>query len=196
MFGMSPSDFRASRSAANQAAPESPSGTHYEDTSGYRPPDYGDPPTVEIQTLGPQCIVFLRHTGPYDQVGATWAKLAAWAGPRGLFGPGTRFLGVSYDDPDVTPPEKLRYDAALTVSRPVEPQGEFGVTELAGGEYATLIHKGPYETLSRSYRALFGAWLPASGREVRDAPAFEVYLNSPQTAAPQELLTVIHVPLA
>jgi len=196
MFGMSPSDFRASRSAENQAAPESPSGTHFDDTSGYHPPDCGEPPAVEIKTLQPQKVVFLRHVGPYDQVGATWGKLGAWAGPRGLFGPATRFLGISYDDPDITPPDKLRYDAAITISRPVEPSGEFGVTELAGGEYATLTHKGPYDTISHTYRALFGGWLPKSGRELRDAPAFEVYLNSPQTTAPADLLTVIHVPIA
>jgi AraC family transcriptional regulator len=196
MFGMSPSEYRASRSAENRAAPESPSGTHFDDASGYHPPDYGEPPAVEVQTLQPQRVVFLRHTGPYNQVGATWAKLAAWAGPRGLFGPATRFLGISYDDPDITAPDKLRYDAAMTVSRPVAPEGEFGVTELAGGDYATLLHKGPYETLSRSYRLLFGGWLPKSGRELRDAPAFEIYLNSPQNTRPEELRTMIHVPLA
>ena len=140
-------------------------------------------------------MVFLRHRGPYDQVGATWAKLTAWAGPRGLFGPAMRFLGIAWDDPQITPPDKLRYDAAITVSRPVEPEGEIGVTEIAGGEYATLLHKGPYETLGLSYAALLGAWLPASGRELRDAPCFELYLNSPQTVQPRELLTVIHAPL-
>jgi AraC family transcriptional regulator len=128
-------------------------------------------------------------------VGATWGKLAAWAGPRGLFGPATRFIGVSYDDPQITPPEKLRYEAAITVSRPVQPEGEFGVMELAGGEYATLMHKGPYETLGRAYQMLLGAWLPQSGRELRDAPCFEAYLNSPQNTRPEELLTVIHAPV-
>jgi len=191
MFGMSPSQFRA----AHEGAPDSPSGVHYDDASGYHPPDYGAPPPVEIKTLGPQRVVFLRHTGPYDQVGATWGKLAAWAGPRGLFGPATRFIGVSYDDPQITPPEKLRYDAAITVSRPVQPEGEFGVMEIAGGDYATLMHKGPYETLERAYQMLLGAWLPQSGRELRDAPCFEVYLNSPQNTRPEELLTVIHAPV-
>jgi len=196
MFGMSPSDFRAARSAACQAAPESPSGTHYDNTSGYHPPDYGDPPAIEVKTLKPQRVVFLRHIGPYDKVGDTWARLGAWAGPRGLFGPATRCLGISYDDPEITPAGKLRYDAAIAVNRPVEPSGEIGVMEMAGGDYATLTHKGPYENLSRAYRALFGGWLPASGRELRDAPAFELYVNSPQTTQPEELLTVIHVPLA
>ncbi len=192
MFGMPPSQFRA----AHQGAPDSPSGVHYDDASGYHPPDYGAPPPVEIKTLPPQRVVFLRHAGPYDQVGATWGKLSAWAGPRGVFGPSTRFIGVSYDDPQIAAPEKLRYDAAITVSRPVQPEGEFGVTDIAGGDYATLMHKGPYETLGRAYQVLLGAWLPQSGRELRDVPCFEVYLNSPQTTRPEELLTLIHVPVA
>ncbi|HTS62735.1 MAG TPA: AraC family transcriptional regulator [Candidatus Acidoferrales bacterium] len=182
MFGMSPSEFRASR----EKAPE---------PGGYRPPDYGAPPPVEIHSLPPQTVVFLRHVGPYDQVGATWGRFAMWAGMRGLIGPATRFLGISWDDPEITPPEKLRYDAAITLARPIQPEGEFGVTELAGGEYATLLHKGPYEKLSASYRLIFGGWLPGSGRELRDAPCFELYLNSPQNARPEELLTVIHVPV-
>ncbi len=191
MFETSPSEFRAGR----RAAPDSPSGVHYNDASGYHTPDYGKLPPVEVVTLPPQRILFVRHVGPYDAVGATWSRLGAWAGRRGLIGPATRFLGISWDDPDITPGEKLRYDAAITLSRPVEPEGEFGVTELAGGDYATIRHTGPYETLSRAYQMLLGGWLPQSGRELRDAPCFEVYLNSPQVAKPEELVTVIHVPL-
>jgi len=177
MFGVPPSQFRG---GAREAL---------------RPPDYGDPPAVEIKTLDPMRVVFLRHSGPYDAVGATWGRLAMWAGMRGLIGPASRFLGISWDDPEITPPEKLRYDAAITLARPIAPEGEFGVTEIAGGEYATLLHKGPYEKLSVAYRLMFGAWLPGGSRELRDAPCFEQYLNSPQTARPEELLTVIHAPL-
>lgn len=190
MFGLPPSQYRAAHEK-----PASPSGVHFEDTGGYHPPDYGVPPAVEIKTLPPQRVVFLRHQGPYDKVGATWSKLAAWAGAHGLFGPATRFLGISWDDPQITPPDKLRYDAAIAVSRPVEPEGEIGVTEIAGGEYATILHKGPYETLGRTYQMLLGSWLPQSGRELRDVPCFELYLNSPQTARPEELLTVVHAPV-
>ena len=92
--------------------------------------------------------------------------------------------------------EKLRYDADITVSRPVQPEGDIGVTELAGGPYATIVHKGPYPTLGGAYQALFGDWLPASGRELRNDPCLESYLNSPQNTRPEDLLTAIHVPLA
>lgn len=93
------------------------------------------------------------------------------------------------------PPEKVRYDAAIVLTRPVEPEGEFGVTELPGGSYAAFTHRGPYESLGQTYQRFFGAWLPQSGREVREAEAFEEYLNSPMNARPEDLLTRIHVPL-
>jgi AraC family transcriptional regulator len=40
-----------------------------------------------------------------------------------------------------------------------------------------------------------GEWLASSGRELRSAPPFEVYRNSPQTTAPADLLTDIYLPL-
>jgi AraC family transcriptional regulator len=81
------------------------------------------------------------------------------------------------------------------VSRPVEPEGEFGVTDLPAGRYAVVTHRGPYENLSKTYQRVYGGWLPRSGYELRDAPAFEQYLNAPQNTRPEDLLTVIHVPV-
>ncbi|MGO9258664.1 MAG: GyrI-like domain-containing protein [Bryobacteraceae bacterium] len=191
MFGVSPSAYRT----AHKPAPESGSGTHFDDVAGYRPPDYPDPPPVEVKELSPMRAVFLRHVGPYTQVGATWGRLMAWAGRRGLLGPGMKLIGIVHDDPDVTPPDKVRYDAAVTVNRPVEPEGEFGVMEIGGGGYAVVLHKGPYEGLGKAYQRIYGGWLPKSGYALRDAPAFEQYLNSPQSAKPEDLVTLIHVPL-
>ena len=65
----------------------------------------------------------------------------------------------------------------------------------AGGRYAVATHKGPYSELSKTYRSLYGGWLPQSGHRLRDVPAFEQYLNSPQNTRPEDLLTLIHVPL-
>jgi AraC family transcriptional regulator len=192
MFKAHPSEYRA----AHQAAPDSPSGTHWDDVSGYRPPNYGEPLPVEVKTLPPFKIVFLRHVGPYSQVGATWGRLMSWAGRRGLLGPQVRMLGIVHDDPEVTPGDKVRYDAAVVVSRPVEPEGEFGVTEIPDGEYAVFTHRGPYESLGETYKRFFGDWLPKNGREVRDAEMFEEYLNSPMNTKPENLVTSIHVPMA
>jgi AraC family transcriptional regulator len=191
LFSMSPSQFRV----ADEPLPNSPSGVHYNNSLGYRTPDYGDAP-VAITTIEPRSIAYIRHTGPYNQLTATWRTLVQWALPRGLFGPSAWFLGVAHHDPDIVAPHQVYYDAAITVSQDIHPEPPIGIMELAGGEYVTMMHKGPYELLGRSFQRLLGGWLPTSGRELRDAPAFDQYLNSPHNTRPDELVTVIHIPLA
>jgi len=191
MFGIPPSTFRQ----AHKDAPECQSGTHFDDVKGYHLPDYPDLPAVEVKELAPKRVVFLRHVGSYSDVGATWGRLIAWTGQRGLLGPGMEMLGIVHDDPEVTPADKIRYDAAVVVSRPVEAEGEFGVMEIPGGPYAVVTHRGPYETLCKTYQRAYGGWLPASGRTLRDVPAFEQYVNSPSNTPPEDLVTLIHMPL-
>jgi AraC family transcriptional regulator len=152
---------------------------------------------VTINRKDPIRVAYIRATGPYMQSAMeAWTKLMAWAGPKGLFGPKTRFIGVGHDDPASTSPEHIRYDACITVEEELQADGEAGVTVIPGGDYATVVHKGPYEQLERTYMWLYGEWLPKSGREASPKPCYEVYLNSPQTTPPEELLTEINVPLA
>ena len=76
----------------------------------------------------------------------------------------------------------------------VIPEGTVELT-LAGGRHAVLHYRGPYAGLMAGYTQLYGTWLPTSGQEPRDAPPFELYLNSPMETAPADLLTDICVPL-
>jgi AraC family transcriptional regulator len=99
-----------------------------------------------------------------------------------------------HDDPEVTPPDKVRYDACLVVDDRFQPEGEVGLQEI-GGDYAVATHRGPYDALGEVYAWVCGQWLPGSGRELRSAASVEVYQNSPQEAKPAELLTDIHLPL-
>ncbi len=150
---------------------------------------------ASIVQLPARRVAFVRHVGPYADCGAAWEKLCAWAGPRGLLGPQTQFIGVCHDDPETTPPDKVRYDACITAPDAAAPEGEVGVQELAGGDFARTVHQGPYENLSATYNALCGQWIPAQGREMRHAPSLEVYLNTPDRTPPQDLRTEVLVPL-
>jgi AraC family transcriptional regulator len=96
MFNVSPSAYRD----AHKPAPDSASGTHLDDVSGYHAPGHPDVPPVELKDLPPARIVFLRHVGPYHEVGATWGRLMSWAGKRRLLGPGMKLIGIVHDDPD------------------------------------------------------------------------------------------------
>lgn len=151
---------------------------------------------VRIEKIEPQRVAFIRHVGPYDQVGNVWEKLCLWAAPKGLLGPGIKMLGISYDDPSITDADKLRYEAAITVDDSIAAEGEVGIQTIYGGEYAVVTHQGAYTKLSESYNWLYRKWLKESKREPAHAPCFEWYINDPESTPEDELLTDIYLPLS
>jgi AraC family transcriptional regulator len=197
-FGEPPSAFRNQVGGHDGKMP-SPAGIHLATdgrTPGFRPVrDEGAAMDVKICERDPLRVAFIRHVGPYDQCGKAWERLCEWAGPNGLMGPGAEMLGVCHDDPDVTPPGRIRYDACITVDAGIEPEGDVGVQTLAGGPYARFTHHGAYDRLGETYAALMGQWLPRSGRRLRSEPCIEAYLNDPDGTDPEDLVTDIYVPL-
>ena len=150
----------------------------------------------EIRTRSDKTIVYVRRTGNYTKMaGEAWNALCKFAFPRGLMGKNTECLGIGHDDPSITPEDKLRYDACITVDKAVKPEGEVGVTTLKGGRYAVFMHKGPYENLNQTYQAIYKDWLPSSGIKLRDCACFELYLDDPQRTKPENLKTEICVPI-
>jgi AraC family transcriptional regulator len=151
--------------------------------------------TPEIRQRPATHVAFVRHTGPYASVGAAWQKIYSFAGSRQLLGPKTSYIGIGHDDPKLTASEQLRYDACITLDRELPPAGEVGVQTIPGGRYAVFFHSGPYENFSTTYDAIFRDWLPNSREQLRNQPAFELYLNTPDNTAPADLRTEIWVPL-
>ena len=195
LFGLSPSEYRKSRGMV--AYGPSRAGIHYSGTGsldGFRPIRHEAPLPVRLETLAPARVAFRRHVGAYADVGQTWSALMAWAGPRGLVGPASRFCGIVHDDPEVTPPEKMRYDAAFTIGDGVAVEGAIGV-QMIEGRFVVTTHRGSYETISQTYHRLCGEWLPLSGKELRSGPSLEFYLNSPRSVPAEDLMTAIYLPL-
>lgn len=150
---------------------------------------------VKIENIEPMRVAFVRHVGPYNQAGVAWEKLCTHLGKEGCLGPESKFVGICYDDPEVTPPEKIRYDACITVDESFVPTDEIGVQTIGGGEYAVTTHFGPYDNLSQTYSRLFRDWLMKSDREISQDPCMEFYLNDPESTEPDDLLTDVCLPL-
>jgi AraC family transcriptional regulator len=105
-------------------------------------------------------------------------------------------VGLCYDDPDVTDPARIRYDAAYVVQRPIEPGGGIEFYELPAGDYVTAVHRGPYTGLSLAYAGLYRHWLRNGSTGIADGPTLEFYLNHPGDTDAASLLTRICIPLA
>jgi AraC family transcriptional regulator len=184
-FGASPTVFRQARRHALAPTPMTLSLDSSAKEISMQP---------EIRTREETVVVYARRIGDYNQSArSAWEAVCAYAGPQGLIGPQSQFIGCSHDDPSITPAEKLRYDACITVDRAVEPAGDIGVQTIDGGRFAVFLHAGPYSDFSRTYGAIYGQWLPGSGEKLRDASCLEIYLNSPDQVQPEQLRTEIWV---
>lgn len=140
-------------------------------------------------------LAALPHRGNYLEIGNAFGQLGVWASTHGLFDRPRRMIGVYFDDPATVPVSELCSEAGLEVD-PATPLGQ-GMTmrELPPGRIATILYKGPYTGLEEVYHQLYNGWLPGSGEEASDQPAFEIYLNTPRDVQPSELLTEVCLPL-
>lgn len=194
-FGCAPTEFRRASRSARLAAPTR---VHFstDEALHFHPLEHQSIiMETKIRELPSQHVLFLRHVGPYQNVGTAWEELCSWAGPKGLIDGETRMLGACYDDPDVTPADKIRYDACLTVREGVQGEGAIAVQDLPAGRYASTIHEGCYSKLNETYGAIMGGWFAQQDFEPADGPSLEFYLNSPEDTEPDDLLTEIYVPI-
>lgn len=198
MFGESPSAFRKRRRTIEY--PPARSGIHYR-PEGEDP--MIDPDTPACETIGPRIerfpdrrVLYVRHVGPYLKCKCAWDTLMAHAAANGLIGPGVEMIGLCHDDPDVTPAEKIRYDACITAPERATASGKIGIQIIPGGEYAIERHRGPYETLEHAYARLFGSAIPKLGRTPAPGACVEKYWNDPESTNPDDLETDISVLLA
>jgi AraC family transcriptional regulator len=151
---------------------------------------------VDIIALPGQRLATLRHTGPYNRISETFARLGAIAGPAGLFGPEAAMLAVYYDDPQTTPAEELRSDAALGIAPGRDVPAALVERTLPAGRYARTTHMGSYASLGDSWVRFLGHWLPRSGHHLGSGPRFERYLNTPMDVPVEALRTELFIHLA
>jgi AraC family transcriptional regulator len=155
-------------------------------------------PDAEIINVEPKKVIYTSLFGNYTDMDYSigWDKVCGFAGKNNLFGRDTEMIGVCFDDPDVTPAGKQRYDACLSIGgKSATPEGEIGVQTLEGGKFAKFRHVGPYDYLSEVYSIIFAEWLPKSGYELRFVPNWEVYVNAPEQTKPEDLITDIYIPI-
>ncbi|MHC5108583.1 MAG: AraC family transcriptional regulator [Planctomycetota bacterium] len=195
VFGASPTEYRQLKQAP--AYPVAASSVHFASDGSVNSfvPVAGPTLEVEVVTIKPRRVAFVRHVGPYHEVGQAWSKLFSWAMARNLVGSMAPMIGLLHDDPDVTPADRIRYDACFTAPDSLVEEGEIGIQVIRGGAYAVATHLGPYERIGESYAVICGQWLPTSHWALETAPGFEIYRNSPLTTPPENLLTDVHMPL-
>ena len=136
---------------------------------------------VDVKEMPEMHVAYIRHIGPYNQIGGAFGKLMQWAGPRGLLRfPETKMLGVYHDDPGITEESKLQSSACITVPEGMPVDGEVGTMRIPGGLFAVGHVEINPDQFGEAWDKLMGEWLPESGYQPDDRPCYELYLNDPK----------------
>lgn len=140
-----------------------------------------EPAPVRARDLPPQDVLCMRACVPEREVSGTWRAFAAdlqrHIQQSGQMAAGP--IGAIFPDP-VHREEAVNLTVFLPVAGPQEPKGRIVADTLAGGLAATIVHRGPYTLLHRSYQQL-ASWVQRHGHEMAGPPR-EIYWRGPTEA--------------
>ena len=139
-------------------------------------------------------LVYIRITGKYGEdepYKTAWDKLLCFLEKNAVLSGETRFIGISFDDPNVTKPDQCRFYACASVHKKVVPNGEFGIIQIRKGKYAVYTSKGSYSGLQELYNNISINF----AHTIRHGLAFEEYMNTAYNTKENDLVTKIFIPI-
>ncbi|MFP4363906.1 MAG: MerR family transcriptional regulator [Spirochaetia bacterium] len=145
---------------------------------------------IETKEYGETLAASIRYTGKYSDVGKYIPKIYKACGGAAAGAPFNLYYDKEYKDNDAdieicVPIRKMVKSDAVTC-RVIPAQ-----------KYYTLIHQGPYEELSYSYKKMFD-YLAEKGEELQ-IPIRETYIKGPGMifrGNPNKYITEIAVPVS
>lgn len=181
-YGVAPRDFdvdgfrRSRRDAMRESLTSSGEGHRLTQLPAGNNPDGF---AVTVRNCAARCVAYIRVHRPYegDHVAQATARLIAWAEERGFAG--GQWLGYQWDDPEIVPLEKCRYDVGLEVPEATVAGGEVGLTTFPSCLLAEVEIAGAIDVEMRALEWLYLAWLPASGYAPAHQPMFEAWNGRP-----------------
>ena len=135
---------------------------------------------IVINNLPQRVVSYLTspHGYYFESIWRTWSELKRRIEDAGLDWTACEQFAVSHDHPGLTPPERCRYDAC--VSLPIGASGNIDLlkTVIPAGRYAIFPVEGPDHSILGQYLEFYIVWMPQSGYEPDNFPVVERYLPS------------------
>jgi len=164
---------------------------------------------VRIGKLDKCRFVYIRIFDAFgnERVMDAYHSLVSWLAQRQTDLNDVVMIGMSQDDPTITPSEKYRYDLGVVFPKSAEDQGivgeilksrrragrslvmpnraeceSFGLTvrDFEAEAVAVLHCVGDISAVSYAWQYLFRIWLPGSGYQPANLRGFEVFVRTPE----------------
>jgi DNA gyrase inhibitor len=130
---------------------------------------------MQIEVLPRYRVAYIRRLGAYGNANyQTMEQLKRWAAEKELVTGSSIILGISHDDPTVTPSDICRYDAAIVVAGKLEIDTAVDTGETAGGKYACFKVEHTAEAIQQAWSTIAEELLK-HGLEADNRPIVERY---------------------
>ncbi|MFT3712077.1 MAG: AraC family transcriptional regulator [Archangium sp.] len=135
--------------------------------------------SVRLRELPARRVAYVRVFRPFEpgRVEKAASQMVAWARKRKL--ERQQWLGYQWEEPELVPLEKCRYDVGLEIAEDVVLDEPVSETRFPAMTVAELKFSGSLEKEIRAFEWLYGEWLPKSGRVPAHQPAFEAWDGLP-----------------
>ena len=154
---------------------------------------------IAYRYIRPLTVVYARSMGPYQASSAeAWRLMSAWLDRQQMRRRAKQGYGFFRDNPKLTAPELLRYDACVpaTAGLDADPEAGIGRQTLPGGAYAVQTHIGSYADAGELFSRLHREIVPKRGLYVDyDRPFVAIYLNDPVVTREVHRRTELCVPV-
>lgn len=152
---------------------------------------------VDVKNIPQITVAYSANLEGYfeNKIAAAWSKIINWAKATGLILPATKFIGVGFDAPDITPKDKCRYYACISIPENTEVNNGIGKMELKEGKYGVYRFRGSVLDIEKTYKQLYTNWLPLSGYQPADHPCYEVYYKFPNSEPKAIIEMDIFIPI-
>lgn len=132
----------------------------------------------QIEEMPKSRIAYMWRVGPYGADNyALMKKFKEWAKANGLFTASAVILGISQDNPAITPPEQCRYDVGVVVSEQfTTTDTDVDVAALPGGRYAVFTIDHTEEAIQKAWSDIFVQLLAENQQPDVSRPILERYI--------------------
>lgn len=155
----------------------------------------------QIKTISSLTIVYVRHIGNYEELPGPIAGTKEVLTIQSLIqnwnseNSNHKWIGISQDDPEISPKGKIRFDLGITVGQEPKqiPEG-LGIQTIPGGKYLQIRYQGSYYNLPKIYDWILNDYFKFTPYQIKNQPPWECYLNPLEKLADKRI-TDIYIPI-
>ncbi len=136
--------------------------------------DYNDVRIIKLPRI--RVAYYRTHSGyNSDNIASNFNKIITWAGSNNLINQQTLFLGIPYDDNEISPVIKCRYDSAVSIPDKIKCPPDINEMIIEEGWYAARDTSCLQEEIEASWDRYYKNYLLKNNVAADDRPYIDIF---------------------